>query len=340
MILLLTNDQIREIKKKLESSASTGLTFPPLDAESRQTGGVNELRLSQLIGDVTRFDLSGDFRRSSARELGKMKDPRVVEPLITALKDPDTGVRFVAAEALGDIKDRRAVEPLIAALKDQEYLVRSDAAGALGDIEDRSAIDPLIVALEDTNPRVRSAAARALGDIKDSRAIDRLIVALKDTDSGVRSTAALALDEINDPRAISPLTAALNDTDSEVRSQVFKALGDIKDAHHIKDRQSAVVGHKQSAEVPDVVDGDLTLTFLDTMDGPSSPQLLLTSHGSNKAGGWNCGAGGTCFKVVLTERTIVPRDWVHAGALLSAKPGRYSVRGKISGQQITATEIK
>lgn len=50
---------------------------------------------------------------------GKINDPRVVEPLIQALKDEDGEVRCWATETLRQTGDPRAVEPLIEALKDK-----------------------------------------------------------------------------------------------------------------------------------------------------------------------------------------------------------------------------
>jgi HEAT repeat protein len=44
--------------------------------------------------------------------LGNIRDPRVVNPLITALGDLDQDVRFMAAEALGKVGDARALEVL------------------------------------------------------------------------------------------------------------------------------------------------------------------------------------------------------------------------------------
>ena len=76
--------------------------------------------------------------------LGKIGDPRAVEPLIDALQDDAfANVRGRAAEALGEIGDPRSVEPLIAALNDEDWLVRGRAARALGKIGDLRAIEPL-----------------------------------------------------------------------------------------------------------------------------------------------------------------------------------------------------
>ena len=72
-----------------------------------------------------------EVRKNAAEALGKIKDPRAVEPLITALKDEYSEVRWHAAWSLGEIQDPRAVEPLIEALKDEDSGVRLSAAWSL-----------------------------------------------------------------------------------------------------------------------------------------------------------------------------------------------------------------
>ncbi len=56
---------------------------------------------------------------------------QVVSPLIQALKNEDSNVRYNVANILGEIGDERAVKPLIHALEDNNRFVRSSAAGAL-----------------------------------------------------------------------------------------------------------------------------------------------------------------------------------------------------------------
>lgn len=75
-----------------------------------------------------------DLRMSAVWTLRKVKDPRALEALISALKHKDSRVREKAAEALGEIKDPRAIEPLISVLKEEEETNREIAAKALGDI--------------------------------------------------------------------------------------------------------------------------------------------------------------------------------------------------------------
>jgi len=55
--------------------------------------------------------------------LGKIGSP-AVETLSEALKDQTWTDRAVAAQALGESKDPRALEPLIAALRDPDVEVR------------------------------------------------------------------------------------------------------------------------------------------------------------------------------------------------------------------------
>ncbi|MEK6678529.1 MAG: HEAT repeat domain-containing protein [Nitrospirota bacterium] len=124
-------------------------------------------------------DKNEDVRVNVAIALGKIGDPRAVEPLIIVLKDEDEDVRFSSALALGNIKDPRAVEPLIVALnKKEEEVLRRSAAEALGNIKDLSAVEPLIAILKG----------------------EPLIATLKDDDDGdvyVRKSAKEALEKIS-----------------------------------------------------------------------------------------------------------------------------------------------
>ena len=89
-------------------------------------------------------------------------DPRAVEPLIVALKDPDSEVRGAAIEGLAALKDHRAIEPLIAASQDADPSIRRIAIYELGQFEDSRTALPLMVALKDPDYRVREEAAKAL----------------------------------------------------------------------------------------------------------------------------------------------------------------------------------
>ena len=67
----------------------------------------------------------------AAEVLGKFNDTRAVGPLIQALKDEDSMVRWDAVDALGNLNDTRAVKPLIQALKDEDSEIREKATETL-----------------------------------------------------------------------------------------------------------------------------------------------------------------------------------------------------------------
>ena len=147
--------------------------------------------LNRLI-EALKYEKDSIVRAKAVKALGNIRDLRVVEPLIQALKDEHWDVRRRAAWALGNMGEP-AVEPLIQALKDEHWDVRRKAAWALGNIGDAKAIGPLIQALRDEYPDVREEAAWALGNIRDARAIGSLIQALRDEYPDVRRQAARSL---------------------------------------------------------------------------------------------------------------------------------------------------
>lgn len=112
--------------------------------------------------------LSEFVRKATIEAQDKMKDIRVVEPLIKALgigdSDDWTSV-YRAAELLGELKDPRAVEPLIKALGAKRIDVRRQVITALGKLKDSRAVEPLIKALGDSEDSIRNISSKALMEI-------------------------------------------------------------------------------------------------------------------------------------------------------------------------------
>jgi len=188
-------------------------------------------------------DEASGVRGNAATALGMIGDPRAVDPLIVALQDEDSDVRWHAATALSMIGDLRTVEPLITALGNADWNVRGNAALALGGIDDKRSVEPLITVLGDEEPYVRERAVKSLGRIGDPRAVEPLIVALQDEDShdedsAVPWHAALALGKIGDKRAVEPLIVALQDENVCVFAAL--ALGRIGDLKAIPALEKAI----------------------------------------------------------------------------------------------------
>lgn len=210
-------------------------------------------------------DKSNDSRRFSAADaLWKIKDPKALDTLITALHDPSHYVRIEAAIALGNMKDPRAVKPLVKALEDPDEVVIQYAADALGQIRDSGAVEglfkalsrrprlynlyealakigapsirPFAVKLRDSDEEVRMWAAYQLkniagdfpGIIKDADVIHGLVEGLKDTSPHVRSEAVRTLGHIRDPETVDAIRKLLNDPDEDVREGAKLALEEIR----------------------------------------------------------------------------------------------------------------
>jgi HEAT repeat protein len=131
-----------------------------------QLGALSVTQLDSYLAD---HDLA--IRCKAAETLGKIRDPRSVEPLITLLRGDDAlvglvqgpGVRACAAEALGKIGDARAVAPLAIALHDEDQGVRLSAALALAQFRDSRALPYLESDLPDWE--IHSELIEALGRV-------------------------------------------------------------------------------------------------------------------------------------------------------------------------------
>jgi HEAT repeat protein len=108
-------------------------------------------------------DESADVRRAAVRALAWVENKQtVVPPLLRATRDSSAEVRRVAAVELGRIADPKALEPLTSLFNDESEDVRWAAVVAAGNLEDPRAAPALADALRDRSPMVANAAERAL----------------------------------------------------------------------------------------------------------------------------------------------------------------------------------
>ncbi|MCA9886105.1 MAG: HEAT repeat domain-containing protein [Anaerolineae bacterium] len=175
------------------------------------------------------------LRQQAAIALSRMKDARVIQPLLTALSDEDGTVRANAATGLGENQAAAAIEPLIELLRnDEQDIVRERAAVALAQIGNERAIDPLIEALDDRAVWVRNRVIYLLGTSRHPRAVDPLLEQLKHKDPVIRSNAAWALGAIADERALEPLLALLDAKNDDLRGNAAWALGQLGDERAVE----------------------------------------------------------------------------------------------------------
>ncbi len=130
---------------------------------SASTNDINKIELLvKQLGDV-------NLRiQERATDMLSTWDNSLVLPTITALlKDENVDKRRNAAKILSAIGNRTSVKPLIDALSDKDSRVRFLAAGALGMLGDIDAIPKLTdLSRNDKVQKVRETARKAIEDIR------------------------------------------------------------------------------------------------------------------------------------------------------------------------------
>ena len=181
---------------------------------------LGEMGDERCVEPLCRALRDGDWqvREVAIEGLGQIGSP-AAELLIKLLRDWD--VRKYAIAALGKIRDERVLDPLMLQLRNDEF--KDDAVNALVELG-QPALSRLIKALKDKDENVRKQAVLALGRIKEAEAIDPLIEMLSDGDWFTRLTAAAALEAIGDERGRVAIKPLMKDPDMVVRMRVERIL--------------------------------------------------------------------------------------------------------------------
>lgn len=197
-------------------------------------------------------------RRWSAWLAGWMDQLTAILPLQKMLVDDNLLVRLGAAEGLGRIFDPAVVHPLVTALRDTDPEVRRQVVLALGnaimyavqyqmnvpdhyvdaatvtkakalevELKEAKAGEALMICLKDKEALVRQAAVGTLaGFQKLLDVVPALLPLLKDPDAGVVRAAVFACQRSLDARAVAPLMDALQ-AHPELEDMILTALGNI-----------------------------------------------------------------------------------------------------------------
>ena len=181
---------------------------------------LGEMGDERCIEPLIRCLRDGDWqvREAAVDALAQIGSP-AVELLIRYLRDWDA--RKYTLKALGKINDERVLDPLISMLKNDEF--KDDATWALAELG-KPAVAKLVEALDDRDEFVRKQSILALGEIKDSAAVDALIEKTKDPDWFTRLTAAASLEKIGDQRGREAVKPLLKDPDLVVRMRIERML--------------------------------------------------------------------------------------------------------------------
>ena len=183
--------------------------------------------------DAAKFKNDEGSRSGAAEALGKIGDPRAVQPLIDTLKTDTPTVQRVAIGSIALIAAPSGEAALIQAIKDKnaDAEARLQAASGLGKIASAAAIDTLITALNDPDLKMRSAAVAALAHAgrptlngpTQPLALQALIAALANSTDNIRTGAANALTRVAAPEADPALISALKNENNETDLRVAAA---------------------------------------------------------------------------------------------------------------------
>jgi HEAT repeat protein len=165
-------------------------------------------------------DSEWNVREAAQDALAQIGSP-AVEALIKALREYQ--IKTFVIEILGKIKDERVLDPLMAQLRNEEF--KDVATKALTEVG-LPAVERLMAVLNDKDKHVRKHAVMVLGDIGVVEAVDPLIDATKDEDWAVRLQAMAALDKIGDERAKPAIKALAKDPDFAVQMRAERILWD------------------------------------------------------------------------------------------------------------------
>jgi HEAT repeat protein len=157
-------------------------------------------------------------------------DSAAVDPLIEALSDKEGTVRKFAAILLGKLGDPRAIEPLGMTLYDLHHEVGKASAESLAKFG-ASAIDLLIEALSHPEMWIRIHSILALSKIKDVRVAPILLQMLNDPEREVKKQVIRSLGELKDPRSFPALQEiASNRADRELHTLAKEAISKMNGA--------------------------------------------------------------------------------------------------------------
>jgi HEAT repeat protein len=165
-------------------------------------------------------DSEWNVREAAQDALAQIGSP-AVEPLIKALREYQ--IRTFVIEVLGKIKDERVLDPLMTQLRNEEF--KDVATRALIEVG-APAVERLMAVLNDKDKTVRKHVVMVLGEIGVSEALDPLIDATKDEDWAVRLQAMAALDKIGDERGKPAIKALAKDPDFAVQMRAERILWD------------------------------------------------------------------------------------------------------------------
>ncbi|HMJ50885.1 MAG TPA: HEAT repeat domain-containing protein [Polyangiaceae bacterium] len=196
------------------------------------------LRILAYFGGSSAFDVfaaaTGDsdarVRDVAIQGLAFVDDPRALEKLLQASRDPNEKVRAVSVRALGQCApDARAARALVDGLRDSDAWVRYYACQALGRLREEGACSPIAELLADSAGQVRVAAVEALSHLRTDIAFGALREAAQSSEQDVQRAALIGLGLAKRAESLPLLLDALDHGEAATRLVAVSALAAFPD---------------------------------------------------------------------------------------------------------------
>jgi len=206
-----------------------------------------------------------DISAEIAIALGRLEDPAALDALHGLLGSSWGLIRERAVEAMALIADAQSVQPLVTALDDPDPGVAWRAAWALEKIPGEEQVPGLVNACDSSMPELKHAAVRSLGRLGASGGIERIVELARTPhdDTVLDLRIANALGRIGEDRpAVRQVISGLLASDSfHVRVAALQAIGRARWRHHLPEaldqRGDPVIGVRAAAfdAVADCLEG-------------------------------------------------------------------------------------
>jgi hypothetical protein len=186
---------VAQVRTALEDLASANPEKRNHGVEALQTGDWEPLPPEVLALAEKALETADDsVRWAAGRVVSVAATPAQVPTLLRLLRQTESGARQPAIEALGRLKDPRAIEPLVEMIArgDNERYGAIQALTGFGP----EAEEPVLGLFQEKNLETRRAACQILGTAGTARSLETLRAAMLDPDRQLRDVASQAVGEI------------------------------------------------------------------------------------------------------------------------------------------------
>jgi serine/threonine-protein kinase len=243
-------------------------------------------------------DASEDVRRKAVEGLSAVGDAATLRTLLGTLKDKEWWVTVRVTDALGTNGGVKLVQSVLTLLKDPDPFIRQSAFEIIHTMKDERTFRYLMDALKDKE--IREEAVEALAALGDKRAIP-VFLNLLEGDAGAKLIAIRALVALGEAEAIHPLLVQLQHPDKSIQHEVLRALAMLTNEAYAPDVLQAIMAVREGAE-DDLKElaNKMATTIIKRFGQKVMPRGVLTETATAAAGHDGSAASATAVQVLET----------------------------------------